>query len=836
MNKPILSRLLVLFCLFLQGYLSVAQEIKGIIKGYAQNESGEPLFQAALFIEGTSFGALTNDEGFFQIDNLPAGEYSLRVTYVGYEPHFKKINIRQGHTSEVTIKLTSQDQMLQTVEITGRKEKDYTNSNSFAGTKTSTPIKEVPQSIAYVTKEVMADQGAVRMMDIVKNVSGVNQHTFYDDVSIRGFRNQGGVGSSSSTQLFNGLRTFTGFWRQNLVNYLERVEIIKGPAAALFGNANPGGTINKVTKKPLQEERHSVGFQVGSWNTVRMTTDFTGPMNKEKTVLYRLNLGYENAGSFRDLLFDKNIVIAPSISYLASPKTRLNFDAVYNKSNSRLDRGQSVFGSSSLYSTPISLNVADINDYLDEETYLITASLTHEFSKHISFNASFLRTGYRQDLFEHRSTAFAVDKKGQEIRELAFRRTIRRHNEQFSNSATAYLTANAFTGAVNHKILVGYDYNTSVIPIGSSQMDATGYRLLDGTVASRYVVRDSAKYEFYSYNGQMIPRPNVASFNLSTNTHMLQNTNDYVETANNTDVVVPFYSQQHSMYVQEQLSWGHLKALLGLRYETYIDRAGYATANVTKIVQHALLPRIGATYEANQNVNIYATYALGYNPQSSSSQNVAAGGPFDPMTSNLLEAGVKSSWLDNRLSVTAAVYKITQKNVLYNAQDPDNPDLLVQVGKDQAKGVELDVVGSILPNLSIITTYAHNQAILQGAQGTTDSLYNNQQKPNAPKNQGSIWLKYEIAHGALQGIGLGVGANYVGKRTFGFQSINNIVPTEGPGYTLLNAGLYYRVKKVQLQLNLNNLTDKIHWVGGYDRSRLYPGAPRNWQTSITYVF
>ncbi|OJV22580.1 MAG: hypothetical protein BGO21_05340 [Dyadobacter sp. 50-39] len=830
-----LSWLLLLIGVTITMSVANAQNTGGV-RGQITDETGQALYQAAILLEGTSQGTTTGEDGSFQIPDIAPGDYTVRVTYLGYDAIRRKVKIRSGHIHEMNLQLTSKDELLQTVEITGRKEKDYTNSNTFAGTKTATPIREVPQSIAYVTKEVMADQGAVRMMDIVKNVSGVNQHTFYDDVSIRGFRNQGGVGSSSSTQLFNGLRTFTGFWRQNLINYLERVEVIKGPAAALFGNANPGGTINKVTKKPLEDPRHLVGFQVGSWNTVRMTTDFTGPMNKDKTVLYRLNLGYENAGSFRDLLFDKNIVVAPSLSYLASKKTRLNFDAVYNKSISRLDRGQSVFGSSDLYSTPISLNVADINDYLNEETYLLTASLTHEFSKHISFNASFLRTGYRQDLFEHRSTAFAVDKKGKEIQELAFRRTIRRHNEQFSNSATAYLTADFNTGGVNHKLLGGYDYNTSVIPIGSSQMDAAGYRLLDGTIATRYVVKDSAKYQFYSYKGQMIPRPNVASFDLSTNAHALQNTAGYVETANNTDVVVPFMSQQHSVYLQEQLSWGRLKALLGLRYETYIDKAGYATASVTKIIQHSLLPRIGATYEVSKQVNAYATYAMGYNPQSSSSQNAAAGGPFDPMTSDLLEAGVKSNWLDNRLSITAAVYKITQRNVLYNAQDPDNPDLLVQVGKDQAKGVELDIVGNILPNLSIIATYAYNKAFLSGAQATTDSAYNGQQKPNAPKNQGSIWLKYEMAKGALRGLGLGAGANYVGKRTFGFQGINNITPTKGPDYMLINAGVYYRVKKIQLQLNLNNLTDKIHWVGGYDRSRLYPGAPRNWQTSITYVF
>src|SRR5690606_38951629 len=127
--------------------------------------------------------------------------------------------------------------------------------------------------------------------------------------------------------------------------------------------------------------------------------------------------------------------------------------------------------------------VADINDYLNEETYMITGSLSHRLSDHITFNASYLRTGYRQDNFEHRSTDFAVDKEGNKINNLALRRASQRHNEQFSDSFTGYLTADANTGNVEHKLVLGYDYNNSMIPVGSSQMDAAGYRLKDGSVA-----------------------------------------------------------------------------------------------------------------------------------------------------------------------------------------------------------------------------------------------------------------------------------------------------------------------------------------------------------------
>lgn len=830
-----IRKLLLLSLFFFITFSSGFAQQPDIVRGLVTDENNVPVPGVTVTVQQTQTVVQTDPNGNYQIGGLAPGTYTLKVTLIGYRMQLKEIRLGEKPL-KVNFSLVPSNEELQTVEVTGRVEKNYKNTVSYGGTKTAANIKDVPQSIQYVTKELMQDMGAVRMTDIVRNVSGVNQHTFYDDVTIRGFRNQGGVGSSSSNQLFNGLRTFNGFWRQNLLNYLERVEVIKGPASALFGNTNPGGTINKVTKKPLDEKRNSINFQTGSNNTVRTNADFTGPLTDDKTFLYRLNVGYENANSFRDLLFDKNVVIAPSVSYIPSEKTRINFDAVYNKSNSRLDRGQSIFGSTDLYSTPISLNVADINDFLNEETYLITASLSHKLSKHITFNTSYLRTGYRQDLFEHRSTAFAVDKKGNQIEDLAFRRVISRHNEQFSDSFTGYLNADVETGKIKHQIVVGYDYNNSLIPVGSSQQDALGYRLLDGTIASRYVVRDSAKYEFYSYKGQMIPRPNVSSFDLSANTHALQDINGYTYQANNTDVVVPFYSQQHSVYIQDQISINRLKVLLGLRYDIFLTDAGYATKDVNRIRQYALLPRVGATYEINNNINAYATYTTGYSPQAASSQNAASGGPFDPMDSYLMEAGLKTDWFGKRLTATASVYKIQQRNALYNALDPENPDLLMQIGKDISKGVELDVVGNILPNLNMILTYAYNDAVLQGAQGGADSLYNNQQKPNAPKHQGSIWGKYQFSNGKLNGLGFGAGAYYVGKRTFGFQGQQNILPTPGPSYLLLNAAVYYRINKMMLQLNANNLTNKTHWVGGYDSSRLYPGAPRNWLASITYSF
>lgn len=760
--------------------------------------------------------------------------------------HFKKIHIiifsysilsltANAQTNKDT---THQDsiphrntEQLQTVEITGRKEQGYKNTNSFIGTKTATPLKDVPQSISYVTKELMQDQSAVRMGDVVKNFSGVNQFTFYDDITIRGFRINGG----STTQLINGMRTFTGFWKQPMVNYLERVEVIKGPASALFGNASPGGTINRVTKKPLDEARKSLSFTLGSFNNTRALADFTGPLNDEKTILYRLNIGYENTESFRNLQFDKNIVIAPSVSFLPTENTRINFDAVYNKSNSRLDRGQSIFNNNDLYSTPISQSINATNDYLNEETYTVMASLNHKFNERFAFNLAYLRTGYTEDLLEHRSSnAYAVDSAGNPINNLVARQVFIRKKNPSSDNTSAYLTYKAYTGKISHQLLLGYDYATSKLPPGASQLTANNYQLKSGGVAA-YNPAKAADYVFYNYttaDGRTIsiPKPNVSSYDLIKRENKLEDITKYTYASQNA-AILPSFNSLGGIYLQDQLKLGPVQLLLGMRYETYTDKPFYKTDSVKTVRQHAFLPRLGIVYKVNYNINVYGVYTKGYNPQDAATQsNPLAGGPFDPIESELVEAGLKTEWLDGRLTANASVYRISQKNTLYNAGVAGQPELMLQIGEETAKGVELDITGRITNNWDIVVAYAFNEAMISKS-GKSDADLVGVQKPNAPRHQGNIWTKYTIPQGAAKGLGIGVGSNFVTKRQVSLNKVQVL-----PGYTLLNAALYYKVNRVQLQLNFNNITDKIYWVGGYDYLRLFPGTPRNWQATIAYTF
>ncbi|PXY45403.1 TonB-dependent receptor [Flavobacterium hydrophilum] len=810
------------YLIVLLAFFNIGQAQNAKITGKIISENDEAVSYASISIKSLKKNAISDDNGNFEITGLATGSYTISFSAMGFSALEKTIELHENENTEVTIILQKNINTLQTVEITGRKEKSYKNTKSFIGAKTEIALKDLPQAVSYATKELIADQGSIRVGEVVKNFSGVSQFTFYDDISIRGFRINGG----SNTQLLNGMRTSTGFWKQPLANYLERVEVLKGPSSALFGNASPGGVLNRVTKKPLDQAANSVSFSTGSFNTLRALADFTGPLTEDKSLLYRLNLGYENANSFRDLQFDKNIVLAPSLSFLPNDKTSVNFDLIYTSSKSILDRGQSTY-ENNLYSTKISNSLNSTNDYLNEETYIVTTSLNHRFTDRLSFSASYIRTGYSEDLLEHRgANKYASAGDGTTISTAIEMQVFQRKRKRYIDNLSAFFKYQAKTGIFDHNLIAGYDYAQENVPPGGSQLQATGYRNAanTGSIATYNPNNKSA----YLLDSKGNPVPNVAHFDLTnpSGSQQLKDMSKYFYSARPFD---PTYYSLYGVYLQDHVKFGAFQALIGIRYDEYTDKENYKKDTEKKVKQHSFLPRFGLTYTLNSNINLYGTYVKGYNPQTASSlSNPNAGGPFDPLESNMVEFGGKSSWFKERLFVTVALFKIQQKNTLYPANDTTNPDLMRAIGEEESKGIEIDINGSITRNWSISAAYSYNEAYITESPVTTEI---GRQKPNTPVQQGNIWTRYNFTDGAFKDFGIAMGSNFVTTRNLS-QNITQTIP----GYTLFNAALYYSINKFKIQLNANNITDKTYWVGGYDYIRLFPGAPSNWLLTLGYSF
>ena len=281
----------------------------------------------------------------------------------------------------------------------------------------------------------------------------------------------------------------------------------------------------------------------------------------------------------------------------------------------------------------------------------------------------------------------------------------------------------------------------------------------------------------------------------------------------------------NGIYLQDHLTLGKLKALLGIRYDLYLNKLNYLQNNEEKVTQHAFLPRAGLTYSLTRNVNLYGTYVQGYQPQDAANEDPNLGGPFDPMESNMIEFGSKTTWFGDRLSATVALYKIREKNTLY--QIP-NSDLMQQIGEEESKGVDLDINGKIMPNWNMSIAYAYNNSsITRDANGMPTNI----QKPNMPHHQGNLWTRYSFGRGPFKDLGIGLGTHFVTQRNLQINEAQTI-----PGYVVTDMALYYHVNKFLLQLNMNNILNKTYWVGGYDYIRLFPGEPHNWLLTFGYSF
>ena len=281
--------------------------------------------------------------------------------------------------------------------------------------------------------------------------------------------------------------------------------------------------------------------------------------------------------------------------------------------------------------------------------------------------------------------------------------------------------------------------------------------------------------------------------------------------------------------------------LLGLRQEWFEDITNYKTQTALDFKNVKLLPRLGLTYSLTKNINIYATYLEGYQPQSNTvtlMPNTAnyfwttqSAARFKPLESNLKEIGAKTSVANNRLSLNLSLYEINQKNILLNAGIPAFPDSLITRGAQQSRGFEIDLTGYISSNWQINASYSFIDAkILEDS----DPALKGKRTQNTPANSASLWTRYNFSNRtSLKDIGIGLGAQHNGSRIPWFTRA-----FETPAYTVFDMAVYYTrgQSKMQLAINVNNLFNKTYWIGAQSYTRLFPGAPRNIMFTATYRF
>ena len=786
---------------------------------------------------GGDTGTVSDTDGSFVLSVTEAGEYRLNVSYIGYVSLVKTVIVNAGKSTDVgRILLTASSQTLQSVEVVGRRRKDYNSDYSFSGSKVAIRNKELPQAVSTVTKELINDRQAFQLVDAVRTVSNVAPTGIYNHYNIRG------ITQADDGQVVNGLRTRQYYFLQPITSHLERVEVIKGPSSVTFSSADPGGTVNMVTKKPLREKRGEVSFATGSFSTLRSTIDFTGPLNQEKTLLYRLNAAYQQAKSFRDVVNNNALLIMPSFSYVPNESTALNVEMIYNNSEGNLDRGQPIFGAINgefdINSTPISLNVGASSDHYKNNELTFTTSFSKRFAENFGFNAQYMKQTWEEDLAEHRVDGTIVDIEGNVIPTLARLRYDERQQFWETDNVSVYLDYSIESGDITNKILIGYDATRWERQIGAGFLRARRYQTVGGG-QSNFDPTNADNFQTTEFNGVTIPLPSVPFFNLEDPFNGARNTDDY----NLATLSIPAnLNTSGGFYLQNQFKVGKLSALVNLRYETFTDIFNYEK-DEQEFETSAFVPRLGLTYEVTDNISAYATYLEGFQPHTNTvSLSPTAEGffwsaspaRFDPLESSLMEVGAKAEFMNGRVFANFAVFDIVQSNILLG--DTYDLDNLTTRGEQRSRGFEMDVSGYVTPNLQLVFSYGFNDAEI-----VEDAIeeFIGERLGGAPQHNANFWGRYDFGRGSvLNGIGIGLGAQYVDER---FTWYNPTYATDRvllPSYTVLEAALYYRpsATSMQLTLKVNNLLDETYWLGGLNPSRLGPGAPRNLLLSASYQF
>ncbi|MDP1665561.1 MAG: TonB-dependent receptor [Methylobacter sp.] len=707
---------------------------------------------------------------------------------------------------------------LKAMTVTEKTEYDadklYASPNSSSATKTDTPIMETPMSIQVVPRAVMQDQQTTRVKDAVENVSGVRSNTtlgYGTGFIIRGFRNSrvfrnGLVANGISTGTATELDTAN----------LQSVEVLKGPAAMLFGRIEPGGLINVNTKRAERSPRYAVEQRFGSYDFYRTEWDATGSLTDDQSLSYRFSGSYQNNNSFRDFNFNDRVSAYSSLTWNPSDATEMSLDVEGLDQDFQVDRGLFAIGDRPA-AVPVERSYIDPNDPVDTLSNVnLGFNLTHAFNKDWTLHNRFLTThNDSSDISVKPANAFTVQ---QFLDPSRGNRTYLRNIFAQTVKAQTYTTNVDLTGNTNflgtqHKTLVGFDY-----------LRSTGTYLTRGNFVNPVNGLGIDIYEpVYGINSSFYDTALATPYPAGRNHSYMRD-------------------EWYGVYFQDDITlWDSVHLVGGGRYDWAKTGRGVgdsysaAEAVLPSRNDEGFSPRVGVLYQPVSWMSVYGNWTTSFGANNGVT---ASGATIDPEIGEQFEAGFKSELFEQRLTTTLAYYHLAKENIMTRDLNSPDPSARTAIGEARSQGIELDMIGQMTDGFSLIGNYAYTDArITKDNSGLQDHKMN-----NVPEHSGSLWLKYEIQnYEPLKGWSAGLGMFASGQRQG--DDANTFAL---PGYARLDAFAAYRYDfkgtRLTTQFNIRNLLDKTYYEStdpfqnAPPRVGIYPGAPLTAMGSIRLEF
>lgn len=802
--------------LFLFSFLITIPVWAQVISGKVTDELNAPLDAATITIVDASYQGLTDKDGRFFIKDLKPGTYEVKVSMVGYSAQQKKVQLGADQKAWIEFRLAGLVNTLSQVEVFGERNKQPEKLDAV----TRLPLKpnDQIQSISVISGKLIEQQGALSVIEGVRNVPGVYTYATYggvkESISSRGFR---GIPT-----LKNGVRVMSDFRGQGFstdMQGVETIQVLKGASSVTMGAATdlggPGGLVNIVTKTPKFENSGSISLRAGSWDLIRPAFDVQRILNPSKTLAFRLNGSYENGGKFRDHMGNESFYINPSAEWRPTERSALTLEMDYFSEKQGIDAGTVNLSvgnkANQIYDLPSHRFLGFSSDKTDTKHSTYTARYKHELNDKLYIRGAFFYSNYDNDAVRTGLSALKTDvQNGINVGQVNMYARSIAHNTARKDKNTVLqfdlVGQKLNTGSISHTFQAGVDYRYTDLfqPVYNSLKVDTIDVLNPATVINE------------------LPS-GIGSFERTGGTQS--------------------YDHQFGVTIQDVIQlneWARVYG--GLRFSTNKTR----DAGVNSDVSSFWNPLAGVVFTVKKGLNIFGSYTNSSNPRSASVKDIN-GNILGAERIDQIEAGVKSEWLNDRLRFNLTLYKINNKDMNLKVFEVDGNGIVQETGyyqkggNDQRQGIETELTGRILKNWEIVAGYAYIDA--QYKEHTT--FVTGSSPNNTPKHTFNAYTNYTFDKGRFRGLNIGAGVYYLGERPYNDWTLpgvqyHDIDPNTAPwfnkAYTIVNAQLAYQLRgNLGVRLLFNNVFDEV----GYDAYRsnfIDRIAPRNFSGVLTYKF
>ncbi len=786
----------------------------GTISGTVSDNNKTALFGVNVYLKNTSKGTQSNENGEFEITNLENGNYTLSISFLGFKTREISISVSSNQITKLgTITLYEGNEILSEVIVKGERRNKFSRKKTAYVSKL--PLKDIENTQVYstITNELLQSQVVTNFDDALKNATGIEQLWTSTGrggdgagyFSLRGF--------SVQPQLVNGLPGLTN-GTINPAN-IERIEVLKGPSATLFGNAvsSYGGLINVVTKKPYVGTGGELSFTSGTYGLNQIVGDFNTALSKDDNLYFRLNTAYTTEQSFQDAGFRKSFFVAPSLSYKVN--NRLSFSFYGEITQTEQTNPTFLFLNRSAPTEASNLDELGYNNKLSFTSNDLTLqNPTQNYRVEIDYKLS--DTWQSQTLLSKSSTStkgyysylfdFGI------LEGNTYSRFI---NKQNANTQTTDIQQN-FIGdfkiaSLRNRVVIGLDYFNE-----TQTNNSTGYAFYGNITPNG------------GANGD-----NPFTADVETDTFPLSTSGvDAVLASQGVGNVKSKY-HIYSLYVSDVLNiTDNLSAMVGLRLD-HFDNEGDLANPDDDYDQTTLSPKFGIVYQPiKDKLSVFGNYQNGFTNVAPQLVGNPDNGPqtlqtFDPEQANQMEFGIKTNLFNNRLNATISYYDIIVTDRVIT--DPSSPFNKIQGGEVVSKGFEIEINANPINGLNIRAGYSNNDSETTKSDNT--EILNRRPLESGPETLYNFWANYEFQEGSLEGFGLGFGFNGASERfAINYASTGDFIL---PSYTIANASVFYQADKYRIGLKLNNAFNKEYYKGW---TTINPQMPRALFANISYKF